>query len=210
MKIIKSALIGVISTVLVNAAAADELPGLFVNLMERAKMTFTMPEGYEPVELIDNPHMNYEYALKHANRQVEVRYAIRPVDSMLLMHKKYLEDPQDIFQTLEPNEMFHISQSMAIAANITGIMDLTELNDKAIGDSFPEESVKREFGADSGTFAVFRQIMKEFTQDYQCCMILSLWKKDLGSAYYFILFDDLPQDEIEECLRSIFYTLKFE
>ena len=71
-----------------GAFSQTELPAAFTDGLKRAKMEFRMPEGFSPTSIIENPHMNYEYAIKNDTVDLEIRYAIRPLDYLIQRYEK--------------------------------------------------------------------------------------------------------------------------
>ena len=79
-----------------GAFSQTELPAAFTDGFKRAKMEFRMPEGFSPTSIIENPHMNYEYAIKNDTVDLEIRYAIRPLDYLIQRYEKTSKTPAKI------------------------------------------------------------------------------------------------------------------
>lgn len=176
--------------------AGDDLPQAFEDLLRRAKMSFAVPEGYVETEIKENSHMMYEYAVKHPNEKIEVRYAIRPIDSMLIDYEKWKKDPGTSMMA-DPRNLYP-AIAVAVMSNVSAEI-------KSDGP-FGEESVKQEFGADAGLTAVVVP-KKTFAGDYKHCMMIAINKRETGTAFCFFMFDD-PKVVAKE-LMPIFHNLRF-
>lgn len=188
-----------LSVIFLTSFQSDTYPKLFTSLLQRAHMKLEKPEGYTETAPIENRQMNYEYALKHPTKRFEVRYAIRPLDSMIIDYKAHMKTKKegDIF--INPNK-FYESSLQATLLNISG-GELPEIT------VFGSKAVKDEFNADWGATA-FVNVGEEFGQDYKFCMVVALHKDDLGDAYYFYLADD--RQVIIDTMMDAFHSLKFQ
>jgi hypothetical protein len=74
-------------------------------------------------------------------------------------------------------------------------------------NQFPPEAVKREFNADWGA-ATSCRLGKEFGQDYKYCLAITIYKKDIGSAYIFFITDN--EEYLHTLVEPVFHALKFE
>ncbi len=87
-----------------GAFSQTELPAAFTDGLKRAKMEFRMPEGFSPTSIIENPHMNYEYAIKNDTVDLEIRYAIRPLDYLI---QRYEKNQQDTSKNIGSGQFLH-------------------------------------------------------------------------------------------------------
>lgn len=53
-------------------------------------MRFVKPDGFTKTAPVNNPHMNYEHAIKCDTADFESRYAIRPLDELTRDYSQYL------------------------------------------------------------------------------------------------------------------------
>jgi hypothetical protein len=183
---------------LLTAFKADNLPALFVDRLSRAQMTFTPPAGYNEVPVIKNGQMHYEYALKHPDKNFEARYAVAPLDSILLQFEAMKKDKNTVM-AVGPNKLYFTS-FMATMMNISGgAMQKIQ--------PFPPDAVKHEFNADWGASSVC-EVKGAFGQGYKYCMAVAIHKDNLADAYYFYLADDV--NDFRTLLVPIFYAMKFK
>jgi len=177
----------------------DNLPKTFTELLDRANLVFTKPDGFEETKIIKNRQMNYEYALKHPKKKFEVRYAIRPLDNLLSDYEEKEKNKNTGDINIHPNKLYS-SLLQATALNISG-GQFTEVTE------FDKQAVKNEFNADWGA-STFVQVGKEFGQDYKYCMMVAIHKDNLGDAYFFYLSD--TREDFDKLMSPAFYSLKFK
>lgn len=178
----------------------DDRTKFFTELMGRAHMTFTKPDGFEQVPVIDNNQVAYQYAMKYKGKNFEVRYSIMPLDSFVIDYNNSLKDTTK--QVIEPNRIF---ASMVVVTAMNASMG----SDGGAGEpnNFNEDAVKQEFNADEGKVIRFEP-GKEFGQNYTIGMLVALHKKDVGDAYIFFLSDS--KEGFTDMMMPAFHSLKFK
>jgi hypothetical protein len=178
----------------------EETVSEFQEKLLKSKMNFEMPKGFQETAIIPNNQMNYDFAIKHKERDFEVRFAIHPLDDRM---KNYL-DKEKSKQSGEinknPNELYQGS-FLAIAMNISGVFDKIPRT-----STFPPEAIKAEFNADWGALTMV-ETGKEFSTVYKYCMTVAIHKDDVADAYYFYLAND--QQTLKELMQPVFHSLKF-
>ena len=198
MKKITSLAIGFFLLVL-TSFTTEKTTSAFQEKLLKAKMNFEMPKGFQETAIIANEQMNYDYAIKHVEKNFEVRFSLRPLDDMLKAHleKEKNKKPGEI--NISPNKLYQGS-FVAIAFNISGGKMLKG------SSTFPPEAIKAEFNADWGAMTIV-EAGKEFAQDYKYCMMVAIHKDDVADAYYFYLAND--QQTLKEQIQPVFHSLKF-
>lgn len=182
-----------------STAFAQQTPSqTFKDLLKRGKMKFEMPSLYQIIPTYDNPHMNYELALEYPMMEMEVRYAIRPLDSYLKEYKAFKKRNNPSEQMVEPNALYQ-SLFIATVANISG--EFPEYQE------FPPTAVKNEFNADWGATA-FVSVRPEFGQKYKYCLVVAIHKDNVGEAYIFFMAND--NEVISNHLMTAFHSLSFK
>ena len=183
---------------LMTSFTNDRPASVFEEKLLEAKMRFEMPKGFQDAAIISNKQMNYEYAMKHIEKNFEVRFALRPLEGLLKSYdeKEINKKPGDI--NVSPNK-FYSSALLATAMNISG-GKMPQIS------QFPKEAVKAEFNADWGAVAKV-EVAKEFGQEYKTCMIVAIHKDNAADAYYFYLGND--SQTLLELMKPIFHCLKF-
>ena len=198
MKKITSLAIGFFLLVL-TSFTTEKTTSAFQEKLLKAKMNFEMPKGFQETAIIANEQMNYDYAIKHVEKNFEVRFSLRPLDDMLKanLEKEKNKKPGEI--NISPNKLYQGS-FVAIAFNISGGKMLKG------SSTFPPEAIKAEFNADWGAMTIV-EAGKEFAQDYKYCMMVAIHKDDVADAYYFYLAND--QQTLKEQMQPVFHSLKF-
>lgn len=187
------------SLLVLTSFTTEKTTSGFQEKLLKAKMSFEMPKDFKEVPIISNMQMNYDFAIKHVEKNFEVRFALHPLDDML---KTYLEkeknkQPSEINRS--PNKLYQVS-FVTIAFNISGGKMLKG------SSTFPPEAIKAEFNADWGAMTMV-EAGKEFGQDYKYCMMVAIHKDDSADAYYFYLAND--QQTLKENIQPVFHSLKF-
>ncbi len=197
MKAKKIFILSVILITVSNFIYAQNLAD-FKSLLQNCGMNFEKPSDLAEAELTYNADMLYEYALKNADEEFEVRYSIRPITK-----KAYENDAAK--EELEKSKDFRNSGYekvlKAILFNISGT--------QARFGPFDENAVKSEFNADWGaTTMVPLDPKREFGKGYKYCMVVALHKKDVADAYYFYLANS--QEKFRTNVQPIFHALRFD
>ncbi|HTE01518.1 MAG TPA: hypothetical protein VK668_19660 [Mucilaginibacter sp.] len=184
----------------ISSFKVDDLPPGFTDLLTRSQMTFTSPEEYTEVPFVKNGQMNYEYALKNHTKTFEVRYTVRPLDSLLKKFETMEKNKQPGDVNLSPNK-FYYPAFIAIMTNIAGGKPMGRINE------FDKTSVKNEFNADWGAINICEPV-GEFGKGYKFCVGVALHKDNIGDAYYFYLTDN--REDFQTLMPTIFHVLKFK
>jgi hypothetical protein len=179
----------------------DTLPKTFTDVLEKSGLTFIKPAGFVETDVIENEDMNYQYAIKHAEKRFEVRYSILPLGEL-------------INKDGQRNEWFNTSYKtrfLCVLMNIRkgGPLASIELPNYVESE---KQAVKRLYNADWSAMAQM-EVGKSFGQDYKYCVVIAIHKDDAADAYIFILMDDMEYfgpTYFEELIRNTFISLKFK
>ncbi|MFC5684658.1 hypothetical protein ACYE2N_00205 [Flavobacterium sp. MAHUQ-51] len=191
--------IGILLFVL-TAASTKKVTTGFQEKLLKSKMNFEMPKEYLETAVIPNNQMNYDFAIKHKEKEFEIRFAIHPLDDRM---KNYLDKEKSKKSgeiNKNPNELYQAS-FLAIAMNVSGVFDKIPRT-----STYRPESIKAEFNADWGAMAMV-ETGKEFSTVYKYCLIVAIHKDNIADAYYFYLAND--QQTLKELIQPVFHTLKF-
>jgi len=171
----------------------------FAHLLTRANMIFVAPDSLMPALIIENRSMPYDYALKYPDKKFEIRYAVRPTDSVWREYEQYDYNPYATNKVVNPDSAY-LSAFQTVILNCSG-------GESPKVTEFQKEAVNAEFGADWGG-TVFIHPRMEFGQSYKYCMIVAIHKNRAGDAYIFYLSDS--QDGFSEAVAPAFHSLKFK
>ena len=192
--------LGLILSILVGSlsiSAQSILPKEFADALHRAGMTFTVPDSLQPTAVIANHSANYQYAIKYPGRNFEIRYAVKPTDSLWAAFNQ--------LGPLSLNERRTNPDSTYISAFQTVIINCAHGGIPRITD-FEAAAVKAEFGADWGGTVII-QPRKEFAQEYKYCMIVAIHKNKAGYAFIYYLSD--KDEGFNDLVLPVFHALKF-
>lgn len=184
--------------VIFTSFTQDNLPRPFAALLERSKMTYVKPKGFDPVKVVNNNLMGYEYAIKYQDRDFEERIALRPLDDLLKdYHAKAKSKKNDGLGT-DPNTIYLPTFQAALMSISGGKMPAITI--------FRKDEAKIEFNADWGASA-FLEVDKEFGHDYQYCFVVALHKDDAADAFCFYLCNT---KYFSEMMQPAYYALRFK
>ena len=186
----------------ITSFKSDNLPSLFANRLNRAKMTFTAPDGFTEISVVKNSQMHYEYALKHPTKDFEVRYAVVPLDSVFIQFDAMQKNQSNggTYMTIGPNKLYY----GAFVSTMANISNGTQRNVMP----FPSDAVKNEFNADWGASGVC-EVAGEFGKGYKYCTAVAIHKDNLADAYYFYLTNN-ASDFTPDNMIPIFHAMKFK
>ena len=189
--------------------ASDDLPDFFLELLDRANMTFEMPEGFVAAEVVENPErvvnhpsiiMFDEFVVKHPEKRLEIRYTIRPFDQML-------HDYREGNSSLNPNTL-HSASFVAMVFNTSGISSQEDTRPLIEGIRQLPQAEKRRVNADWGVATFISPSRQRFGQDFfKYCVMVAIHKAYLADVYFFFLGDN--QDDVVELARNAFSSLRF-
>ena len=136
------------------------LPRKFRKELNENGLLFIMPDSFKSVKILKNPDLNYDFAIKHISKKIEIRYSVFPITELAKNYRKSLTDTS--IHTVNPNADFARTLLLVSTYNIA---------DSIISDikSFDSTGIKREMGADWGGFA-YVYPRKTFAPDYKYCL----------------------------------------
>jgi hypothetical protein len=207
MKTLKIFTLLLLTTGMANAQTA--LPDTFQNVLDLARMSFTLPKDAIPVPVVKNMQMHYEYAITFKDQPFEVRYAVTPMGYSVA--EAYTGGkgitPREI---RADDNTFAKTVAFTVAINVGGGVP----DPKIRTGYFPAESVKKEFGADWGGTTIIELKNNSFGTEYKYCIMTTLHKNDTASAYVFYLSD--TRENVIKLMSELiaktgsFYALKFK
>ncbi|MBB6109216.1 hypothetical protein SAMN05421821_103453 [Mucilaginibacter lappiensis] len=164
-----------------KAEGQDTFSRAFNDRLMKANMLFNRPDSFVAIPVISNKQVLYEYAVKHVNKNVEVRYIVNPLDTQLKSYNELVKNkkPGDVF--IDPNTSY-LAYFYSLLKNISSSppANFTTIN---------EEQTKNNFQADWAAFT-FINLNKEFGQNYKYCLVVALHKNNFGDAYCIYLSDE--------------------
>lgn len=185
---------------LLCAFRADNLPADFTTLLNRTDMSFTSPAGYAAVAVVKNGQMLYHYAIKSADRNFEVRYAVRPLDSMVNVYNDWLKNKPAGKVMTNPNNLYKLAFASIMMNLSRGSGRMPQIK------AFDSIAVKRDFNADWGAVGLCIP-SGDFSAGYKYLNVTALHKNNQGDAYIFYLTDNVQ--DLQTAMPPIYTALKF-
>lgn len=148
------------------------LPAEMSDLVERAKLIYDAPPGYNENTVRPGAEVKYDYAVIHPSGESEIRYIITPFDSM-----------QKTNTTL--------SDSAAFMSFFTSVITARGIADKNLPVFTPikKDKLDKSYNADTG-WVTYIQPRGEFGRGYLCCMATCLYKRGVGMVEIYHLATD--------------------
>ena len=171
-------------------ASAQDAPYTFAQLLYDGGLVLEQPDGFEVQTPEVNDVLSYEHALKHGQKKLAVRYAIRPIKMVEIDY----EDPHNAAP--EPNHLFPMLFQSLISAFSRG--------GSSPSNEYSTSDAKTKFNADWAGVAVM-DVTRDFSDEYDQVLLLALHKNNASDAYVIVLFDDYAavKPEINAALDSL-------
>lgn len=185
---------------LLCAFRADNLPANFITLLNRTDMSFTPPTGYAAVAVVKNGQMVYHYAIKAADKNFEVRYAVRPLDSMMNVYNDWQQNKPAGKVMTNPNNLYKFAFTAIMMNLARGSGRMPQIK------AFDSVAVKRDFNADWGAVGLCIPA-GDFSAGYKYLNVTALHKNNQGDAYIFYLTDNVQ--DLQTAMPPIYTALKF-
>ncbi len=165
-----------------------------MRFMSRARQLgfqYQFPTGFREVAVIDNRDMLYDFAVADSQQRIEVRYALRPIDQAdLQRYRDYVDHklPRGTVVT-DPNKR-GAAELMAIGLNVSG-------GKLSPAQPLEAEMAQQLFAADGAQATTLAVGKSQFATGWKNILIVQFWKRDVGYAYLFFMYNDgrdLPAD----------------
>lgn len=218
MKTLKIFALLLLTVVIANAQSSTDvsgvtksaLPDTFQNVLDLAQMTFIMPKDAIPIPIVKNKQMHYEYAITFKDQPFEVRYSIAPVGYTVAEAYTGGKGITPHKEAKVEDEFGAKVTSTVVAMNVAGGRPTQGMG----SNPFPPEAVKKEFGADWGSTTIIPLGNNFFGTEFKFCVMVTLFKKDVASAYVMYLSD--TRENVIKLMGELvaktggFYALKFK
>lgn len=175
-----------------TSVIANQKNFLFDELLSEASLEFNPPAEYSEISIVQNDLLPYEKALIASDKQVEIRYALRPLSRMTVAY----EDPHS--SAPEPNHMF----TMMFTALIGNLSNGGNTPHR----EYTQEKAREKFNADWAALSIF-DLEKAYSEKFSQAFLLAIHKNNLADAYIVIMFNE--NKLVKERLDAIMSSLKF-
>jgi len=174
-------------------AQQQPAPHDFAALLAEAGMVYDLPEGYAPLPVEWNEVLPYQYRVRSADGEVEVRYVIFPLDRVEIDY----DDPHS--SAPEPDHLF----TLLFPGILTEISGWGRYKSK----EYPEDEALRLFKADWAAVAVL-QVVPEFSRERREALVVALHRNGHADAYQIFLGRDVKR--LGEEARRVQAALRFK
>ena len=173
-------------------AFAETDGAIFDKLLQESDLVFTPVAGFREAPVEPDYVMPYEKRLVSSDGQLEVRYAIRPLDRIEIDY----EDPHN--SAPAPNDLFEmlfrsLSETMAGKSHV-------------YSRAYLPQDAKKDFNAGWATIGVF-DVLPDISKDYRQAMLVAIHQNDKADAYILLLTNDLQGQKAN--IKSARDSLKF-
>lgn len=188
-----------------------DIPKKFAKLLEANGLEFRMPDSFNIVATHKNPDMYYDLAIKSKTRDIEIRYAIMPLNDLVDSFEKSKKDTT--LKAINPDAGFAKMVLWMDANNIADSVlpgyDSLETDPmfKSI-TSFPVADLKHDFNANWGAFAILFP-RKTFARGYKHCIIVAIHKNKTANAIMVYLYNK-TEDTNSIFKNEVFDALRFK
>lgn len=193
LSILKALLVWCIGCVWLVQAASLDLPKQLEQLLDKSGLVLNVPNNFEALQPARNALLAYEFAAKHPELKLAVRYAIRPINMVDIDY----DDPHS--SAPEPNHLF----PMLFNTLIANLAD----KGKSPRQEYSAADAQNKFRADWAS-AVVMDVVPEFGQGYQQMLLIAIHKNHLADAYLMVLFDDYAA--IKPAIKPLLSSLQFK
>jgi hypothetical protein len=169
----------------------------FQSEADSSGLVFKLPEGYTITEVKKNPDLFYSFAMINADKSMEIRYSIWPLKELFEKYEESLTDSS--ITMVNPNNMY-MARVQANMMNMTGGQIYN------VG-AFPDEAVKREFGANKGGSCFF-EFNCEFGKGWHNGQFIYLHKDGVADVIITFMSNDI--DRHSKLMGPAFHALKFK
>jgi len=172
---------------------AQDASYTFQDLLDDGGLVLETPADFDVLTPEANDVLSYEYAMKHQQKNLAVRYAIRPIDMVEIDY----EDPHNAAP--EPNHLFPMLFQSLISDFSRG--------GSSPSNEYSASDARAKFNADWAGVAVM-DVSRDFTDEYDQVLLLALHKNNASDAYVIVLFDDYAAVKPE--INAVLGSLKFK
>jgi hypothetical protein len=177
----------------VGTRAQVVLTGEFIQELRDNNLSFkeTILDNYVNAPISDNPHMNYEFAVRSKNIPMEVRYSIRRYEPP----QKSSVPPENMHPAMFEVTLLNIGRETARDSPLSNVQ------------IFEPDEVMKEFNADWGAAGTVVP-KKEFANNFDRCTVIFISKQRV-EAFIFYLFNFRDQKAVLKEMKAIFHVIRF-
>ena len=174
------------------APPANTVPATFQELAAGVGLSYARPAGFQDIPVEINSLWPYEHAVIEPSSDVEIRYAVRPIERMEIAY----DDPHS--NAPDPNHIFPMMFQTLIGLLSDGKHTPSR--------EYPPDQARSRFNADWAAAALF-DVDPRFTERHQIALMVAIHKNNLADAYTIYLFDDY--ERARPIINATLNSLKF-
>jgi hypothetical protein len=178
-------------------AQSDSTKSNFDALLDTCNLEFKTPDKFVEVTIKKNRDLSYQFAIKHSEKDYEIRYSIFPLYRLFPSKK-------DSSVKIVNRNNFYKGLLYANILNLSGDPKV-----KIQIKYFQPEAVHNEFQADIGGVVTF-PLHSEYGQGYSFCTMTFLHKDNVADIFITGLFNPIDKSELNELMMGSFNSLKFK
>jgi hypothetical protein len=172
----------------------------FENDLKTMGLVFTKPDGYECIPPRKNFDVRYVYALRNAAKDFELRYMLRPIFEQVREFSAWITGQDRGTKILtNPNTTYSAFIS-TVVINVTGNGAVESVQ------RLDSQDAKNRLGADDVSMTIVTP-ESTFGEDFASCIILAMFKENIGTAFMFHLSRDTSPTASD--FDAIMQSLKF-
>ncbi|EQA45243.1 putative lipoprotein [Leptospira broomii serovar Hurstbridge str. 5399] len=163
----------------------QELTEDFKNVLSDSKVLIRqlVPPKFEVVPVDSEVPFHYDYALKSAELEIEIRYKIISIPAYMKEFEEFRKNnPKAVL--VPPKKTDYLNQFILNLQNLAG-----KSENIFSTKPFPEKAVKEEFGADWGSNS-FLKLDLSYDKKYKFCSMTVLHKDNVADIYIMYLSND--------------------
>jgi len=181
----------VMGSLLASVCIADAVD--FQQLLTEGGLEFTPPQGLRKAPVAPDYVMPYEARYTADDGDLEVRYAIRPLNRIEIDYS----DPHNAAPA--PNDLFNM-----LFRTLTETM---ARDHQVVSRSYSPEKAREDYRAGWAAVGVF-DLSPDISKRYQEAMLFALHQNDKADAYILFLTNDLAAEK--ERIKKLRTSLKFK
>lgn len=167
-------------------------PSTFEELVAGSGLSYTRPAGFQETPVVVNGLWSYEHAVLKTDSNVEIRYAVRPIERMEIAY----DDPHS--NAPDPNHIFPMMFQTLIGLLSDGRHTPSR--------EYPPDQARSKFNANWAAAALF-DVDPRFTEQFKLALMIAMHKNNLADAYAIYLFNDYEQ--AKPVINATMDSLKF-
>ncbi|BAO45725.1 hypothetical protein [Thiolapillus brandeum] len=186
---------GMVAVVIWGLLASPTYAGAvdFQQLLTEGGLEFTPPQELKQVPVAPDYVMPYEARYTTESGDLEVRYAIRPLNRIEIDYS----DPHNAAPA--PNDLFNML--------FRTLTETLAKEHRVVSRSYPPEKAREDYRAGWAAVGVF-DVSPDISKRYQEAMLIAIHQNDKADAYILFLTNDLAAEK--ERIKKLRTSLKFK